>query len=167
MKQITDFYVYMILIGIIKYGYSNTFSCQILNDDEVQECPLINEPVCAVIKKDILKCDQEQCRYTYQNKCEACKNSKILDFVIEGPCEDYPKKAVFCGLHRNDLACDSLNTRKKNRNKQVCGFYNLNTKCNLNPCFEVYPSSCHACNNELVDFYLEGPCPIMTSLQFN
>ena len=84
--------------------------CIIFENEENIQCSLINEPVCVVLKKGITKCRENQCKLTYLNKCEACKNKDIIQFMIDGECNKFPPNAIFCDpSFKEEFKCQQKN----------------------------------------------------------
>ncbi|EGR29034.1 kazal-type serine protease inhibitor domain protein [Ichthyophthirius multifiliis] len=87
------------------------------------------------------------------------QKQRIIEFMIDGDCNNFPQNAVFCNPNLKDIfKCSVQLNQRRQKNEKVCGYFNLNTNCVKNLCSQSYENGCEACQHEIVDYYVLGEC---------
>lgn len=118
-------------------------------------------PVCGYFDPSKVQCVKAPCAQTFNNSCEACSNSNVMNWTI-GNCKTQvfpdPKPLPLPNIcNIRSQICPMIFS-------PVCGIYDpAKVQCKKAPCGKTYGNSCQACGDEKVQYWINGPCDSNTT----
>ncbi|EAR98836.1 kazal-type proteinase inhibitor 1 (macronuclear) [Tetrahymena thermophila SB210] len=117
------------------------------SDQLVKDCEPTAKPVCGVSISS-----NGQVRTDFINKCTACKAVET-EFVVEGPCNSYPKTGSFCHPKQNTFKyCPQVII-------PTCAVFEDQSNCKNPPCgYDDAINTCYACMSSDIALAFTGKC---------
>jgi hypothetical protein len=151
-----------IMMAFITSQVTYPYTCQPA-DRSVEICSTQYQGVCGLFNTSI-QCIKAPCGQTYDNVCNACKNSQVASVVL-GECDKQTttttpssttpsstSSPTMCAASQRGMACTM-------EFRGVCATYVDRVTCDQKPCVKTTGTTCQACSDENIASVVDGSCP--------
>jgi len=143
-----------IAIYFLYFVFSNPDNHLCFSQERQISCtPQAPEPVCALYSGDSCSSSTGFCQKTITSPCLACSDPSIIAY-IPGNCND----------SQTAKTCSNSVENKPEESNNVCGYSQAKRLGGQKILSQVYSDDLSACKQGTVDFYVQGECEEITSL---